>query len=80
MFSPLDGIRSCSGGEGLRLSSTHCSGKPFSNSCISKIYVSAVAVVMLVGGVVHVILVIHCEMGVAVILLGGKGESGEEDM
>ena len=35
---------------------------------------------MLVGGVIHVILVIHCEMGVAVILLGGKGKSGEEVM
>ena len=33
---------------------------------------------MLVGGVIHVILVIHCEMGVAVILLGGKGRTGEK--
>ena len=68
----------CRGGEGLRPSGTHCSTIPFSISCISKMYVSAVAAVLLVGGVVHVILAMHGEMGVALMSLGGKGGSTEE--
>ena len=79
MFSPLDGIRTCRGGVGLRPSSTHFPSKSFSISCISKIYVSVFAVVLSIGGVVHVILAMHGERSATLISLGGKGRpAGEE--
>lgn len=78
VFNPLDGIKTCRGGEGPRTSSTHCSREPLSSNCISMIYASMAGVIPLLWVVVHDILAIHGEMGVAMMSLGGKGGSGEE--
>lgn len=76
VFSPLDGIGTSRGGEGLRPSSTHCSAEPLFNSCISNMYVSVVAAVLSGEGVAHVILAVQGERGVAVMSSGDNGGPG----
>ena len=73
MLNPLGGTVNCRGGEKLPPSINHHSATPPVISCISKMYVSATAAVLMVGGVVHVKLAVHGEMGVVLMSLGGKG-------